>query len=1109
MSEYVELRAASAFSFLQAASLPEDMAQTAADIGLGCMAMADTDGVYGIPRFVKTCRTTGVRPLCGARITTDLNSLGLAGPARQASMLLLCRTTEGWQNLCELITTARAGREKDESVADAAMLERLSGGLVCIGGGMDGPVLQAATASGKKAGAAMASRLVGMFGKDNFFLDLQRHGDPAEERANRFLMGLSETLGTETVATNDVRYATADRSRILDVLLSIRNHTVLDETGRVLPKNHRRFIKRPDEMARLFGDMPGIVERTARLARSLTFDLRETGYRFPEYPVDPGETDMGRLTELVRQGVRRRYPIITPAVTCQIEHELKIIAKLNLAGYFLLVDDIVKFCNENGVLAQGRGSAANSAVCYSLGITAVDPISMGLLFERFLSEERGEWPDIDLDLPSGEDRESVIQHVYNKYGRQYVGMTAAVITFQGRNAVREAGQALGLDKDRIARLSRLIRHYDFNDDDDTFTVRLKEAGLDPSDTRVSHFIDMWHDIQHLPRHIGQHNGGLVISGTRLDRVVPIEPARMAGRTVIQWDKDDIADMQIIKVDLLGLGMLAAIKDTIELVERHEGVKVDLAHLPQNDRPLYDMLCRADTVGVFQIESRAQMATLPRMKPSCFYDLVVEVAIIRPGPIVGKMVHPFLERRAGRQKVTYAAPCLEPILKRTLGIPLFQEQLMRMAMVAAGFSGGEAEELRRAMGSRRSRLKMQRLVARLHEGMAANGIGQDARDQIVQSIVSFALYGFPESHAASFALIAYASAWLKMYHHAAFTTAILNRWPMGFYSPATLIQDAVRHGVTVLPVDVNRSDWVCTLEVDGSDVMTTNTANHQPVFPANCPPGKLAIRLGLKYIKGLSSASGAAIVAQRQLRGPYDGVISVGERAGIPRDELMLISEAGAMRSGAADDTRRNAMWQAMAFDADAKLLHGAGKTEGDYDCQDSDNFDDSEDLCQADISADQPGISTNRRKSPASDARLWQTTPFEDMRADFRTTGLTTGPHPVSFIRRQLDAKGVLRASDLASVPNGNRAAVAGVVIVRQRPPTAKGFYFATLEDETGHAAVTVRSDLFGPNRTLLSTNPFLLFEGVVQNRDGVVSILADRFFALPRLIETKGRNFH
>ncbi len=565
------------------------------------------------------------------------------------------------------------------------------------------------------------------------------------------------------------------------------------------------------EMAALFKDLPDALAMTREVADRCEFTLTDLGYRFPDYPLPPGETPDSYLRALTYAGARDRWRDIDDRTRRQLEHELAIIAKLQLAGYFLIVWDIVQFCRENQIMAQGRGSAANSAVCYALGITAIDAVKMELLFERFLSEERGEWPDIDLDLPSGDQREKVIQYVYRRYGERGAAMTANVITYRTRSAVREVGKVLGFPPEQVDKLARLNQAYEFRDDHDDIVALLRKGGVDVATPRIAMMIDLVRRIQSIPRHLGQHSGGMVIAAGPLDEIVPLEPASMPGRVVVQWDKEDCADLGIIKIDLLGLGMLAVLEQAIPMIRTHENVDIDLAHLPADDPEVYKMLRAADTIGVFQVESRAQMATLPRMKPTKFYDLVVEVAIIRPGPIVGNMVNPYLERRNGRQKVTYPHPMLEPILKRTLGVPLFQEQVIRVAMTAAGLTGGEAEEVRRAMGFKRSQARMEKIEKRLREGMAQKGITGAPAEEIARSITSFALYGFPESHSASFALIAYASAYLKCHHAAAFFAAMLNCYPMGFYHPATLVKDAQRHGVTILPIDVSRSDWLCTLE----------------------------------------------------------------------------------------------------------------------------------------------------------------------------------------------------------------------------------------------------------------------------------------------------------
>jgi error-prone DNA polymerase len=1085
---YVELRAASAFSFLEAASHPEDLVSRAAELGQGALALADVDGVYAVPRFVKAARIAGIRPIVGARVRLDLGDdrsphrgpgPGSGAPASRESrarapdppaLLLLCRDASGWRNLCELLTDAHAGRPKGEARVTLPMLERLAGGLVALAGGLDGPVLATARDRGPDAARGVLDRLSGMLGAGNVYVDLQRHGHPLQEHGNRFLADLAAGLGVGCVATNDVRYATADQAGILDAFTALRHGVTLDAAGALLPGAHRRAMATADDMARRFADRPEVLRATVDLAGRLAFALDDTGYRFPAFPTAPGQSEADLLAARVAQGVRERYRAPTDRVRRQVAHELALIRKLDLAGYFLLVDDLVRFCRSRDILVQGRGSAANSIVCYALGITAIDPIAYDLLFERFLSEERGEWPDIDLDLPSGDDREQVIQYVYRRYGERSVGMTAAVITFQGRLAARELGKVLGLDPARLDRLARLIGHFEFWDTGEGFAERVAEAGMDPSDARVAAFVALWNGVRHLPRHLAQHNGGMVIAGGRLDRTVPLEPARMPGRTVIQWDKDDLADQRIIKVDLLGLGMLAAIHDTLGLVRTHQGVDVDLAHLPPDDPAVYAMLQRADTVGVFQVESRAQMATLPRMRPERFYDLVVEVALIRPGPIVGKMVHPYLARRAGRQAVVYDDPLLEPILGRTLGVPLFQEQLMRMAMAVAGFSGGQAEELRRAMGSRRSRARMQAMIDDLHRGMAARGIGPEARARIVQSIASFALYGFPESHAASFALIAYASAWLKVHHPAAFFAALLNRWPMGFYHPSTLVRDAQRHGVPVRSVDADVSAWDCTLEPAAAGEVARGGRNGDSATCASArrdgaPAASLAVRLGLKYVKGLSRRTGDALVAERA-RAPFAGVTDLGRRAGASASELYALARVGAL-----GPSRRDAMWQALALDADRGLLAGTVPDGSD------------------------PAV-------PPMDetARI---------QADFDGLGLTTGTHPVALLRESLDRARVTRAADVPALPDGRTVRVAGMAIVRQRPRTAKGFVFLTLEDETGLVNLAVTPDRFREHRALLSTEPFLWVEGPVQNREGVVTVRVERCRALAGAVRHDGRNFH
>jgi error-prone DNA polymerase len=850
------------------------------------------------------------------------------------------------------------------------------------------------------------------------------------------------------VASNDVRYATMDRSPTHDVLTCIRAGVTVDEIGRRLPRNAERFLKRPAEMAARFADLPAAVACSHEIAERCLFTLSDLGYSFPSYPVPDGETQQSFLEAMTWQGAAARYQPMTDKARAQLAHELHVIGKLDLAGYFLVVWDIVGFARSRGIMVQGRGSAANSATCYALGITAVDPVGMELLFERFLSEERvksacsiaDRMPDIDLDLPSGAKREEVIQHVYRKYGAAGAAMTANVITYRPRLAVRDCGRALGFSEEQLGRMSKLLPGF-VVPDDKPLSAFLAEAGFPDTDERTRLLAKLGTSLLNLPRHLGQHSGGMVLASGRLDEVVPIEPASMPGRAVVQWDKDDCADLGIIKVDLLGLGMLAVLEDSATLIHNHHGVTIDYAKLPPDDARVFEMLRAADTVGVFQVESRAQMATLPRMRPERFYDLVVEVAIIRPGPIVGKMVNPYLARRNHKQAVTYAHPCLEPILRRTLGVPLFQEQLIRMAMAAAGFSGGQAEELRRAMGFKRSVERMRAIEAELYAGMSRKGIARKAQAEIVQGIKSFALYGFPESHAASFALIAYASAYLKAYFPAAFACALLNNQPMGFYHPATIIKDAARHGIDTLPVDVTCSDWACTLE--------------------RTKPEPYAVRLGLKFVRGLRRSTAEQIVGTR----PFALLAELCRRVELNAAERTTLAEIGAF-SGLGG-SRRQAMWQVAAFGRSGEL----------YDRSAVDD------------------VPTGRA---AAQNPLPEMSVGEEVAADFHFTGVSTGPHPLSFLRKRLAAERIVPADQLACVPDGRRARVAGLVIVRQRPLTAKGLVFFTLEDETGFANALVTAADFEHHRRLLVGAQGLILEGIVQSHEGVVSLRADHFSPLP-----------
>ncbi len=768
---YVELHCASAFSFLEGASQPEGLIDRAVELGMPAVGLMDRNGVYGSARFHTSAKRYGVHAHVGAEIAVSSFGERLRPaawlphqfPAEPARVALLCESQVGYRNLCQMITRFKMRESvKCEGAATAEDLREFAGGVVCLTGGEEGPLAAALMRGGEKAGRESVEELVRIFGRGNVYVEVQRHREREEEWRNQAALRIAASLKLPVVATNGVRYARAYDREVLDVFTAIRHHTDLDHAGRLLALNNRRHLRSAREMAGLFRDVKGAVEETVELSARLQFQLGDLGYAFPRYPVPEGETMDSFLRKRVAEGVERRYgpkrdPGLMERAKKQVEHELKLIAQLGFEGYFLIVWDIVCFCKANDILIQGRGSAANSAVCYALEITAIDPVGMELLFERFLSESRGEWPDIDLDLPSEEKREQAIQYVYQRYGELGAAMTANVITYRGKSAAREVGKVLGFDADSLGRLSGLVSQFEWKGKTDTMAHSFQHAGFDLQHPRIAKYLELCMRLQDLPRHLGQHSGGMVICEGLLSGVVPLERASMAGRTVVQWDKEDCADLGIIKVDLLGLGMMAVLKDCLELIPEHYGERVDLAQLPEDDE-VYRVLQAADTVGMFQVESRAQMASLPRNWPTKFYDLVVQVAIIRPGPIVGKMMHPYMRRRQKKEAVTYPHPSLEPVLKRTLGVPLFQEQLLRMAMTVANFSGAEAEELRRAVGMRRSWERMKNLEGKLRAGMTVNGISPKVQEEIIQNISSFALYGFPESHAASFALIAYASAY---------------------------------------------------------------------------------------------------------------------------------------------------------------------------------------------------------------------------------------------------------------------------------------------------------------------------------------------------------------
>jgi error-prone DNA polymerase len=1068
--QYIELHAASAFSFLQAASQPESLIERAVEFEMGAMALLDHNGLYGAARFHTSAQRNGVRAHIGAEISVSSFGARLTPPAwlphqhksEPARIPLLCESRQGYQNLCQLITEFKM-REATKGDGSATFddLQKYSSGLIYLTGGDEGPLAAALARGGEIAGRETVEQLARVLGRENVYIEVQRHREREEEWRNQAAIRIARSLRLPIVATNGVRYATAYDREIQDLFTAMRNHLELDQAGRLLAINNQRHVRSAREMTALFRDIPGAVENTVSLSSRLGFQLNDLGYEFPRYPVPDGDTMDNFLRKRAMEGVERRYGPkndrdLLEKAKKQVERELALIAKLGFAGYFLIVWDIIRFCKGHDILVQGRGSAANSAVCYCLEITAIDPVGMELLFERFLSESRNEWPDIDLDLPSEHKREQAIQYVYQRYGELGAAMTANVITFRSKSAARETGKALGFDDDTLGRLSNLVGQWEWRGKTDTMAHSFHHAGFDIRHPRIAKYLELSMRIQDLPHYLGQHSGGMVICQGQLNRIVPLERASMPGRTVVQWDKEDCADLGIIKVDLLGLGMMAVLHDCLELIPEHYGDKVDLAQLPEDD-DIYRVLQKADTVGMFQVESRAQMASLPRNNPERFYDLVVQVAIIRPGPIVGQMMHPYMRRRQKKEAVTYPHPLLEPVLKRTLGVPLFQEQLLRMAMVVANFSGAEADELRRAVGMRRSWERMKNLEGKLRAGMTTNGIDPKTQDTIIQNISSFALYGFPESHAASFALIAYASAYFKVKYLAAFTAAILNNQPMGFYSAAVLVKDAQRHGLRVKPIDVQVSNWHCTVEHESD--------------------GTLCLRIGLGYARSLTKQSAEALTASRRQDGLFRSTEDLAQRvSSLNRRELTRLAQIGAMNQLDDIEHRRDALWQ----------VERAGKLEG-------------------------PLLRDSESLRETSDARpLQQMNAEERLVADYAGTGLTVGKHPMHYRRPELTRSNILSAQELRSRRDGEFVRVAGCIIARQRPGTAKGFIFISMEDETGICNVIVTPDLYDRDRLVVTRSKFLLVEGPLQNQDNVIHVKAMRLFALSdRALAVQSHDFH
>jgi error-prone DNA polymerase len=1012
---YAELHTHSAFSFLDGASTPEELATEAARLGLRAIALTDHDGLYGVVRFAEAARELSMRTVFGAEL-----SLG------ETHLLILARGPEGYRRLSRQLAAAHlAGGEKGKPRYDYDALTEAAGGhWHILTGCRKGHVRQALSTDGLDAAAAALADLVDRFGANRVSIELTHHGDPLDDERNAALAGLAPRFGVGVVATTAAHFAEPSRGRLAMAMAAVRARQSLDDAAGWLTPRGGAHLRSGDEMARIFDQFPEIVTAAADLGEQCSFELALIAPKLPPFETPEDHTEDSWLRELVMAGAADRYGprASAPAAYAQIERELEVISALNFPGYFLVVHDITQFCRRSNILCQGRGSAANSAVCYALGVTAVDPVANGLLFERFLSPARDGPPDIDIDIES-DLREQVIQYVYTRYGRDYAAQVANVITYRRRSAIRDMARALG------------------------FSQGQQDAWSKQAEDIPESVVDLANQIQDLPRHMGIHSGGMVICDRPIADVCPVEWARMAGRSVLQWDKDDCAAIGLVKFDLLGLGMLSALHYAIDLVAEHKGVEVDLAHLDLSDERVYEMLQRADSIGVFQVESRAQMATLPRLKPRVFYDLVVEVALIRPGPIQGGSVHPYIKRRNGVEPVTYDHPSMEPALRKTLGVPLFQEQLMQLAVDCAGFSPAEADELRRAMGSKRSTEKMQRLRERFYTGMAGrHGITGDVADRIYEKLAAFANFGFPESHSLSFASLVYYSSWFKLYHPAPFCAALLRAQPMGFYSPQSLVADARRHGVVVHGPCVNAS-----------------------LTHATCENRGLEVRLGLGAVRTIGPDLAQRIVDERQTAGAYSSLLDLTGRVQLSVPQTESLATAGAF--GCFDVTRREALWSAGAAAAERPdRLPGIGS---------------------ASTAPALPGM---------SDVEL--------AAADVWATGVSPDSYPTQFLRTDLDALGVTPAQGLLLVPDGSRVLIAGAVTHRQRPATARGVTFVNIEDETGMVNVLCTPGLWARYRRVAQSASALLIRGRVQNASGAVTVLAERMRPIALAVGSRSRDF-
>lgn len=1014
MNNYIELHCHSNFSILDGASRPEDLVARASEIGLPALALTDHDGLYGIIPFYKACLASGLKPIIGAEMTLSNGS----------HITLLAKNNRGYSNLCRLITRAHLEHRKGNPAIDKKALAQYPGDLICLSGCRKGEITSLIASGQTEKAHGVAREYIDIFGQQDFYIELQNNLYPEDKRTCHALVNLARELNLGYVATNNVHYATTQGYRLHDVLTCIRNRTTLDKCT-ALRLNSEFHLKSTREMIELFRDYPEAVLNTVAVAEKCSANLDFSQYRFPDFPLPEGETAASYLAKLCWQKIHKKYANITPEIEAKVSYELSLIEKLGLSGYFLVVWDIMDYAERNGIPAQGRGSAANSIVAYVLGITKVDPIKNKLFLGRFLNEEMSSVPDIDIDV-STNHREKLIQYVYEKYKPEHVAMVCTYVTFQARNAIREVGKVLGMPLDLIDKMAKSVSVYDAKG------IEQDLAGLKDFESYFSsipwqQFISLCQEIADFPRHLSIHNGGMIISSRTLSEIVPLEKAAMPGRIVCQWDKDDIADAGLIKVDLLGLRMLSLIHEACQLAGENRKTRLDLDTVPLDDKEVYDMICSGDTIGVFQVESRAQLQTLPQTKPRSIEDLTIEVALIRPGPLQGNMVHPYIRRRQNLEKVTCLHPKLKPILEETLGIILFQEQVIQVATIIADFTPGEADSLRRAMTRKKPKRAMDEMRQRFIEGAERNGVNNDKASRIFQALEGFAEYGFCKSHAAGFALLCYQSAWLKRYYPVEFYCTLLNNQPMGFYSPEVIVRDAKRHGIEVLPADINKSSDRCTIEDN-------------------------KIRLGFNYIKEIGEKAMSKIMAERQ-SAPYVSFDDFYLRTKLARNAVENLILAGAFDSFGCP--KRQLLWR-------LGYLEKRSPTELPLEFGDA-------------------------RVS------LPDFTDLEELQADYEVQGLSTKYHPLHFLRKHISRDGLLKSSEVARLPSNARIRTAGYVITRQRPPTAKGFAFLTLEDEEGMLNVIIKPDVYHRYRQTFKLEPLILIEGTIQKQHNTLNIIAEK----------------